>query len=69
MRYLAFQTFIMSPLRAKSGANAAEYGLVMALVSVFIIAGVLVMSGALGAMFNAMGQCLSDAAACTAALF
>lgn len=69
MRYQAIQTFIMSLLRDKSGANAVEYGLIMALVAVFIIAGVLAMSSALGDMFNAMSQCLSDAAACNVSLF
>ncbi len=69
MRYLAIQTFIMSLLRDKSGANAVEYGLIMALVAVFIIAGVLAMSSALGDMFNAMAQCLNDASACNVSLF
>ncbi len=43
--------------------------LIMALVTVFIIAGVLAMSGAIGALFNSMAACLSDAPACTTALF
>ncbi len=40
MRYQAIQTFIMSILKDKSGANAVEYGLIMAIVAVFIIAGI-----------------------------
>ena len=36
----SLQTFIMSLLRDKSGANAVEYGLIMAIVAVFIIASV-----------------------------
>ncbi len=40
MRYLAIQTFILSLLKDDSGANAVEYGLIMAIVSVFIIAGI-----------------------------
>ncbi len=63
------RTYILSLLRDDSGANAVEYGLIMALVAVFIIAGVLAMSGALGRMFNAMAQCLNDATICTSALF
>ncbi len=63
------RTYILSLLRDDSGANAVEYGLIMALVAVFIIAGVLAMSGALGALFNAMAQCLNNATACTVALF
>ncbi len=63
------RTYIMSLLKDDSGANAVEYGLIMALVAVFIIAGVLAMSGALGRMFNAMAQCLNDATQCTVGLF
>ncbi len=63
------RTYILSLLRDDSGANAVEYGLIMALVAVFIIAGVLAMSGALGRMFNAMAQCLNDATICTVGLF
>ncbi len=67
--FIKVRTYILSLLRDDSGANAVEYGLIMALVAVFIIAGVLAMSGALGAMFNAMAQCLNDATICTTALF
>ncbi len=63
------RTYIMSLMRDDSGANAVEYGLIMALVAVFIIAGVLAMSGALGALFNSMASCLNNATACTVGLF
>ncbi len=63
------QNYVVSLLRDKGGANAVEYALIMALVAVFIIAGVLAMSGAIGALFNAMAACLGDAPACTTALF
>ncbi len=63
------RTYILSLMKDDSGANAVEYGLIMALVAVFIIAGVLAMSGALGDLFNAMANCLNNATACTAALF
>ncbi len=69
MRYLAIQTFIMSLLRDKSGANAVEYGLIMALVAVFIIAGVIAMSGAIGGLFNSMATCLNDAVNCNTGTF
>ena len=67
--FMKVRTYILSLLRDDSGANAVEYGLIMALVAVFIIAGVLAMSGALGAMFNAMAQCLNDATVCSVTLF
>ena len=63
------RTYILSLMKDDSGANAVEYGLIMALVAVFIIAGVLAMSGALGELFNAMATCLNDATACNVGLF
>jgi Flp pilus assembly pilin Flp len=63
------QNYVVSLLRDKGGANAVEYALIMALVAVFIIAGVLAMSGAIGALFNSMASCLSDAPACNTGLF
>ncbi len=38
-----FQNYVVTLLRDKGGANAVEYPLIMALVAVFIIAGVLAM--------------------------
>ncbi len=64
-----FQKYVVTLLRDKGGANAVEYALIMALVAVFIIAGIISMSGAIGALFNSMASCLSDAPACTTALF
>ncbi len=46
--------YVVTLLRHKGGANAVEYALIMALVAVFIIAGVLAMSGAIGTLFNDM---------------
>ena len=43
-----FQNFVVTLLRHKGGANAVEYALIMALVAVFIIAGILAMSGPSG---------------------
>ncbi len=64
-----FQNYVVTLFRDKGGANAVEYALIMALVAVFIIAGILAMSGAIGTLFNNMASCLSDAPACTTALF
>ncbi len=53
-------------IRNRDGANAVEYGLIMALVAVFIIGGVMAMSGELGDLFDGMGDCIADPSACTA---
>ncbi len=63
------QNYVVSLLRDKGGANAVEYALIMALVAVFIIAGVLAMSGAIGNLFNSMATCLGDAPNCTTSVF
>ncbi len=69
MWYLRLQTFITSLLKDESGANAVEYALIMALVAVFIIAGIILMATEIGSLFNAMANCLSDSVNCTAATF
>ena len=61
--------YVVSLLCDKVGANAVEYALIMALVAVFIIAGVLAMSGAIGDLFNNMATCLSDVPGCNTATF
>ncbi len=61
--------YFVTLLRHKGGANAVEYALIMALVAVFIIAGVIAMSGAIGDLFNNMATCLSDAPGCNTATF
>ncbi len=58
-------SFVLSFLRDRSAANAVEYSLTMALVSVFIIAGILALSGEIGELFNHMEECLDDPALCT----
>ena len=63
------QNYVVSLLRDKGGANAVEYALIMALVAVFIIAGVLAMSGAIGTLFNNMSSCLSNAPGCNTGTF
>ncbi len=69
MWYLKLQSFITSVLTDESGANAVEYALIMALVAVFIIAAVILMSTEIGNLFNAMAACLADAVNCSAATF
>ncbi len=61
--------YVVTLLRHKGGANAVEYALIMALVAVFIIAGILAMSGAIGALFNSMASCLSDVTGCNTVTF
>ena len=61
--------YFVTPLRHKGGANAVEYALIMALVAVFIIAGVLAMSNAINTLFGNMAVCLKDAPKCTTAVF
>ncbi len=69
MWYPKLQSFITSVLKDDSGANAVEYALIMALVAVFIIAAVILMSTEIGNLFNSMATCLSDAVNCSAATF
>ncbi len=69
MWYLKLRTFITSLLKDESGANAVEYALIMALVAVFIIAAIILMSTEIGNLFNQMSNCLSDAVNCSSATF
>ncbi len=61
--------FLRSFLRDERAANAVEYSLIMALVSVFIVAGILALSGEMGELFNKMAECLDDPAICTPDIF
>ncbi len=69
MWYLKLRTVITSLLKDESGANAVEYALIMALVAVFIIAAVILMSTEIANLFNQMVVCLSDAVNCNAGIF
>ena len=66
---LRLRAFLASLLKDQSGANAVEYALIMALVAVFIIGGVILMSTEISNLFNGMAACLSDSVNCSAALF
>ena len=61
--------YVVTLLRDRGGSNAIEYALMMALVAVFIIAGVLATSGAIGTLFNSMSTCLNAPLNCSAATF
>ena len=64
-----FQNYVVAVLRHKGGADAVEHALIMALVAVFIIAGILALSGEMGELFNKMAECLDDPATCTPDVF
>ncbi len=66
---LKLRAFIVPLLQDDSGANAVEYALIMALVAVFIIAAIILMSTEIANLFNGMANCLSDAVNCSPALF
>ena len=51
-------------LTDNSGANAAEYALIMALGAVFIIGGLIMMSTSLKKPLTDIAVCLADAASC-----
>ena len=63
------QNCVVTLLRDRDRANAVEHALIMALVAVFIIAGAIAMSGAIGAPFNSVAACLTDTVNCNTATF
>ena len=64
-----YKDYFVTLLRHKGGANAVEYALIMALVAVFIIAGILAMSNAINTLFGSMAVCLTNAPSCNTATF
>ena len=50
-------------LKDRSGSNALEYGLIVALVSLAVVAGAAVAGTDLGALFNALGAAISSVTA------
>jgi pilus assembly protein Flp/PilA len=46
-------------IRDESGSNALEYGLIVAFLSLAVVAGATTAGGALGDMFNALGTQVS----------
>ncbi len=69
MWWFKLHTLLLSLVKDKRGANAVEYALIMALVAVFIIAGVILMATEIGNVFVATANCLDDVANCTTATF
>jgi pilus assembly protein Flp/PilA len=63
---LLLQNFLTLLLRDKKGATAVEYGLMVALIAVAIIAAVLLLGGNLATLFNLVANCLGNLAACNA---
>ena len=63
------QNCVVTLLRDRDRANAVEHALIMALVAVFIIAGVLAMRGSIGAPFNSVAACLTDTVNCNTETF
>ena len=59
----------MTLLRDKSGANAVEYALIMALVAIFLAGAVILMSKELSVHFNSMANCLGDVINCSPEAF
>ncbi len=64
-----FQNSVVTLLRDRDRANAVEHALIMALVAVFIITGVIAMSGAIGTPFNSVATWLTDIMNCNTATF
>ncbi len=58
------QWFLAFALREKKGATAVEYGLMVALIAIVIIAAVLLLGQALSNIFNLVAQCVSDPSNC-----
>ncbi|HEV2300876.1 MAG TPA: Flp family type IVb pilin [Stellaceae bacterium] len=50
-------------IKDRSGSNALEYGLIVALVSLAVVAGAAVAGTDLGALFNAIGATISSVTA------
>ncbi len=56
---LLLQNFLTLLLQDKKGATAVEYGLMVALIAVAIIAAVLLLGGNLATLFNLVASCLA----------
>ena len=54
-KFIAFQLFMTTPRKDDKGATAVEYGLMVALIAVVIIAGVTLLGTKLSTLFNTVG--------------
>ena len=57
-KFIAFQLFMTAPRKDDKGATAVEYGLMVALIAVVIIAAVTLLGTKLSALFNNVGTSL-----------
>ncbi len=64
---LVLQNILTFLLRDKKGATAVEYGLMVALIAVAIIAAVLLLGGNLATLFNLVANCFTNFATCNGA--
>ncbi|TNE46752.1 MAG: Flp family type IVb pilin [Sphingomonadales bacterium] len=53
-------TFVKTFVRDESGASAAEYALILAVVGAAIALGALFLGGAIGSALNETGTCIDD---------
>lgn len=60
--YMIMSNLFARFLKDESGATAIEYGLIAALISVGIIAGVRSLGSSLSSTFNTLGTTMTDAA-------
>ena len=57
-KFIAFQLFMTAPRKDDKGATAVEYGLMVALIAVVIIAAVTLLGTKLSTLFNNVGGSL-----------
>ena len=57
-KFIAFQLFMTAPRKDDKGATAVEYGLMVALIAVVIIAAVTLLGTKLSTLFNNVGTSL-----------
>lgn len=58
--------FLTSFLRDESGASAAEYALILAIIGGLIVVGSLALGGAIGDSMQGAADCINAGAACEA---
>lgn len=56
--------FIKTFLKDESGASAAEYALILAIVGATIVVGALFLGEAIGGAMNTAGECINAGADC-----
>jgi pilus assembly protein Flp/PilA len=61
--YVDMKTFLKTFLADESGASAAEYALILAVLGVAIVAGAISLGGAIGEALSDAGECVRDGTA------